>query len=291
MRTAADMRQTQNRRGLPAPGVFARASAELVLVALLALLVARAVWFAAYGGDVDRLDIDPTYIDGAATTQQGRADLSVLTSTRLFAERDFSGPEADRVSAPETQLDLTLHGVRRGPDPQSGSAIIESPQHGQRTLPVGAEIAPNIILEAIYPDRVIIDRRGLAESLFLREQAQRTRLMQPAGPVPEAVESTPTAGPSSSTRFTQADWVGGLRLERAGQADAVTGYRVTSASDPALLQATDLMAGDIITSVNGRRLDRSVNTLEVLEELAESSSARFTILRAGEARTIEVDLR
>lgn len=284
------MRQTQNRPGFPKPAALLRASAELISVALLTVVLARAVWFVAYGGDVVRLDLELARTDPALSAEQAAADLSVLDRARLFSARDIADA-SELEAAPETRLDLTLHGVRRGSDPQSGSAIIESREAGQRTLPVGAEIAPNVTLEAVYRDRVIIDRQGVRESLFLREEARRTSLLQPAGTGPEAVEATPTPAPEPAPRFSQADWVRGLRLERAEQGGTITGYAVLAQSDPALLRAAGLAPGDIITSVNGRRLDRSVNTLEVLEELAESASASFTVLRGGEARTIEVDLR
>lgn len=284
------MRQTQNRPGFPKPGAVLRVSAELIAVAVLAVVLARAVWFVAYGGDAGRLDLDLAGAQAAPSAQQAGTDLSVLGRARLFAAREFadvSGLE----SAPETRLALTLHGVRRGSDPQSGSAIIESREAGQRTLPVGAEIAPDVTLEAIYPDRVIIDRQGVRESLYLREEGRRASLLQPSGAASEAVGAAPAPAPEPAPGLSQAGWVRGLRLERAEQGGTITGYAVLATSDPALLRAAGLEPGDIITSVNGRRLDRSVNTLEVLEELAESASASFTVLRAGEARTIEVNLR
>lgn len=278
------MRQTQKRPGRPGWGAVLRASVELVLACVLAVLLARAVWFVAYGGDAERLDLQLAPADAVRAAEGEGPDLSALRGTGLFAARAFAGEDGlERV--PETRLDLTLHGVRRGPDPQSGSAVIESPGAGQRTLPAGAEIAPEVRLEEIHSDRVIIDRRGVRESLFLREEARRTRLVQPAGAPGEADEAKPAPRPSA------ADWVRGLRLERTGQDGRTIGYTVLAQSEPGLLETAGLEPGDIITSVNGRRLDRSVNTLEVLEELAESPSARFTVLRGGQSRTIEVNLR
>lgn len=290
MHVTADTRQTQSRSGRPDRQAVLRAAAELVLVAAIALVGARAIWFAAYGGDVERLEIAPSAQMSPRAGEAGRADLSALIRADLFGERAFAGEPAE-AEAPETRLDLTLRGVRQGGTPQTGSAIIQAPQTGQRTLPVGAEIAPNVTLEAVYADRVIIARAGMRESLFLREQSAREpRLLRQAGAAPEPVENTATPEPAPAA-FSEEDWVRGLRLARAEAEGQAIGYRIEASSDPALLAATGLEAGDIIVSVNGRRLDRPVNTLEVLEELAEASRAEFVLLRGGQSRTIEVNLR
>lgn len=274
---------------------LAAGAAELAIAALIALLLARALWFVVYGGDAERLDLDLTGPAPAERAGERGADLSILADGVLFAARGAPDAGEAVADAPETQLDLTLRGVRRGSDPQSGTAVIQSPELGQRTLPVGAEIAPGVVLEAVHADRVIINRRGVRESLLLREDARaRTSLLRPAGEdTPEAVETTitPPPAPPGAARLTEADWVRGLRLERAEADGEAVGYGVLDSSDPALLDTVGLQAGDIVTHVNGRALTGSVNTLEVLEELAESSRASFVVLRGGEARTIEVELR
>ncbi|WP_158291542.1 type II secretion system protein N [Marinicauda algicola] len=274
---------------------LAAGTAEIALAALIALLLARALWFVVYGADAVRIDLDLAGPAPAERAGESGADLSILSEGVLFAARATPDAGEAVADAPETQLDLTLRGVRRGSDPQSGTAVVQSPELGQRTLPVGAEIAPGVVLEAVYSDRVIINRRGVRESLLLREDARaRTSLLRPAGEdAPEAVETTVTPPPASpgAARLTEADWVRGLRLERAETAGEAVGYGVLDTSDPVLLDTVGLQAGDIITHVNGRALTGSVNTLEVLEELAESSRASFVVLRGGEARTIEVNLR
>ncbi|GGE42901.1 hypothetical protein GCM10011367_17010 [Marinicauda pacifica] len=262
---------------------IARAVAEAALAALIALILARAIWFVAYGAEIDRFDLDPSLIPQTASAREETADLTVLTEGRLFA--GSAGPAAAAVEdAPETQLDLTLHGVRRGGDAQSGAAIIEAPGEGQRTLPVNAEIAPGVTLEAIYPDRVIINRRGVRESLYLREErARRTSLLR-ASEAPEAVTSTATPPPEPLTRE---DWTRGLRLRPAEDG---SGYRVLADSEPRLLERAGLEAGDLITAINGRPLSGPADALDALARLGQGGRARFTLLRDGDARTIEVDL-
>ncbi|PWE17119.1 hypothetical protein DDZ18_10495 [Marinicauda salina] len=292
-RIAADTGRTQNRRGAPRRfTALARGAVELALVAVIAMLLARAVWFGIYGGEIDRLSADMVAPSARLATDEAPTDLTILAEGRLFASAAFEA-EVDPVeSAPETQLDLTLRGVRRGPTPQSGAAVVQTPQEGQRTVAIGGEIAPNVTLEAVYADRVIINRRGNRESLFLREQSARsTSFLQPGAEPPAAEAESRAPGPRAAGGLSEEDWVRGLRLAPVEETADARGYRILAESDPALLDATGLRTGDIITSVNGRALAGSVNTLEVLEELAEASEARFTVLRDGESQTIEVRLR
>ena len=262
-------------------GAILRAAAEVALVALIGVILARAIWFGVYGAEIDRLDLDPSLMPQAASARAEPADLSVLNEGRLFA--GAAAPAAAVVEdAPETQLDLTLHGVRRGGDAQSGAAIIEAPGEGQRTLPVNAEIAPGVTLEAIYPDRVIINRRGARESLYLREERARQTSLLRASEAPQlAITDTATPPPEPLTRE---DWTRGLRLRPAEDG---SGYRVLADSEPRLLERAGLQAGDLITAINGRPLS---GPADALERLGQGSSARFTLLRDGDARTIEVDL-
>jgi len=293
---------TRTRQGLrPARAIDRRAAVrfgviavELALAGLVAVLAARLVWFLAFGADIDRLDAALAEPGAGPQRAEASIDLSALSAGTLFAARSAgeAGPAIE--TAPETDLDLVLRGVRRTGDPRAGSAIIQTSQGEQRIIPVGGEIAPNVTLEAIYPDRVIIDRRGARESLSLREDARRTTLLRASGQPREAVEATPTPAPAATRaparRFGEDDWLRGLRLERLEPGSA-GGYRIRPDSDRALLESVGLEPGDVITSVNGRTITRTVNMAAVLENLAEASSARFTVLRDGRTRTIEVNLR
>ena len=48
----------------------------------------------------------------------------------------------------------------------------------------------------------------------------------------------------------------------------------------------DLQPGDIILSVNGRKIERPENYFQVFEELQVASELRFELLRSGEVETL-----
>lgn len=249
--------------------------AELILLAVIAVFAARAIWLVIFGASAIELDLDAP---GRALPEVRRsADLSALQTGRLFASPDGVAADTGDMIAPETALDLALYGVRRGPDPQSGSAVIESTGNVQRSYPVGATITDGVTLEAVYPDRVTIRRRGIAESLYLREEARRNSTLPAAA----------LAGDDSlATEFWTA-----IQIVPEFRDGALFGYRLTEASRADLLARTGLQAGDIITSVNGIRIASGTDIGRVMNEVGSASRLRLDIERGGSAQTIDVEPR
>ena len=273
-----------------ATGLSRRAArlGELLAVAVLAVIAARALWFVAYGPDARPADIEPAGLQSTASAPSA-VDLSALERVDLFAPA-AGGPASEAL--PETQLNLTLRGVRRGAAPGTGSAVIETPGQGQRTLPLGAEIVDGVTLEEIYEERVVINRRGARENLFLREEARQraqASLIRSGGasapadetPAPERAEPAPALSDED-----RAGWMRALRLSRTER-----GYRVGEAAEPDVLAALSLQPGDEIVAVDGRSLGEAARALDLFEDLEDVDGASLTVRRDGRAVEIEVDLR
>ncbi|MEO1038503.1 MAG: type II secretion system protein N [Pseudomonadota bacterium] len=269
--------------GLAVSGAFERTLrhvAQIALLAVLGLIIARAIWFIAYGPEAWRADIAPA---GAPTlsAQAVDRDLSALSRLDLFASR--GGAVAESV-LPETRLNLTLRGVRRGAEPSSGSAIIEAPARGQRSVPVGGEIADGVTLAQVYEDRVVIDRRGVRENLFLRDETARNprsaSLIQPVD------EGQPDIPPQTAVPDLPDDWITALRLRRVDE-----GLQINAESGDRILDRFSLRRGDIITAVDGRPVRAGREALNTLEELEGADAALLTILRGGQTVQIQVSVR
>ena len=266
---------------------------EVMLVLAIAWLAAQALWFSLYGAETRRLEID-TRMAGGGGGDVAR-DLSSLQSFEVFAARG-AAPAAPAGDAPETRLNLVLRGVRTGASPQDGSAVIESPVQGQRALPVGAEIADGVRLVEIYPDRVIINRRGARETLYLRDEARRNARAAAAPPQPASLAGTgapPLTGEPDrelAASLETEDWVDGLRLEPVLEGGALTGLRVRDNTRLEVLRAAGLLPGDIIRSVNGTRLDGAQGARAVATTFETASEARLQIERAGAQVTLTIPL-
>ncbi len=272
--------------------------AEVLLVLVIAWLAAQALWFTLYGAEARRLEIDTRLARGGGGDVA--RDLSSLQSFDVFASR-AGAPAAPAGDAPETRLNLVLRGARTGASPQDGSAVIESPGQAQRALPVGAEIADGVRLVEIYPDRVIINRRGARETLYLREEARRNaraaaapRQSAPAQVSGAAVQGagalTGEPDPALAAGLETEDWVDGLRLEPVLEGGALTGLRVRDNTRLEVLRAAGLLRGDIIRSVNGTRLDGADAARTVAATFETAGQARLEIERGGAPVVLTIPL-
>ena len=261
------------RTRLPRSLAAVLALAELLLLAGLTYIAARLIWLIAFGASATDFQQDPADAGprfGGAPAY--RADLTRLAETDLFADRRAGPVDAAPIAAAiqETSLDLSLRGIRRGATPDSGGAIIQIPGGRQSFFAVGAEILDGVTLEEVHVDHVLIRRRGIAESLFLRDED-----------MPRAAGAPAAAGGQS---------VAGLfHAEPVREGNRLTGYRVSEAS-PALLSATGLRNGDVITAVDGRSAADISDLPALFRRLREEDGFTLSINRGGLPLTLQVDL-
>lgn len=261
------------RTRLPRSLATVLALAELLLLAGLTYIAARLIWLIAFGASATDFQQDPADAGprfGGAPAYQ--ADLTQLAETDLFADRRAGPVDAAPVAAAiqETSLDLTLRGIRRGATPETGGAIIQIPGGRQSFFAVGAEILDGVTLEEVHVDHVLIRRRGIAESLFLRDEDTLR-----AAAAPAAVGGQSVAGL--------------FRAEPVREGNRLTGYRVSEAS-PALLSATGLRNGDVITAVDGRPAADISDLPALFRRLREEDGFTLSINRGGLPLTLQVDL-
>lgn len=291
------MIQASDAAGSPRPRFNAAALAaravEAVLVALLAWIAAQALWLAIYGTDALPLGVDAQ--TGVADPLQSGLDRPG-PATGLFDAPAGAGAQVAQ-PAPQTRLNMTLRGVRSG---ANGSAVIETPNQGQRSIPVGGEIAPGVTLVAVEDERVIINRNGARESLFLteaaarraREQQSAPQSARPASPAPAAADSALSGQPDLelARRLDRGDWIDGLRLEPLLEDGRLSGMRVRETSARDVLRASGLMPGDVITRLNGEPLTRASAAAQVMGDLENATEIAVTVRRGAEEITLRAPL-
>lgn len=287
-----------SRDGVGSPLRWAVRLTELALIAVIAFLAAQAIWFVIYGDAVRPLALQTDAALSAGGAQRA-TDLSALTGAGLFAARTSEVAAGPQI-APETRLNLTLRGVRSGANPQSGAAFIEAPGVGQRSIGAGDEIADGVTLDEIYEDRVIINRRGARESLFLTEEAARRArsgaLTQPAAPAqtaPVATQASPLSGTPDlelARALDPEDWVEGLRLAPHIENGRVAGFRVRPNSHLEVMRAAGLQPDDLVTVLNGVRLTGPEAASEALALFETNERLAMTVVRDGAAIEIDVAL-
>lgn len=211
--------------------------AEVALTVTLAVIAGDLAWtvfeppaFAAAG-------------DTAVAAKPHRAAMpAILTEVDPFHRASVAGPVAAGAAsrAPETMLNLQLFGIRAGLGGAPGSAIVGTPDNQQGAYYVGQEIMSGVRLEQVLPDRVVIRRNGVAESLsFDRDSALQTAAVAPATSLPAAEERRLDFDAMKALAMV-------LRVSPAER-----GLLLEGSSDPSAMQQTGLEPGDLLLSVNG----------------------------------------
>jgi general secretion pathway protein C len=260
----------------------------------------------------------------ADLTRDTGSPAATLVQWRLFGQaQPFVDPR--QTVAPDTSLALTLYGIIAGDDPRTGRAIIGGSDVPQASYAAGAELSPGVVVDSVYPDRVLLSRNGVLETLRL-PRADGTPATGPAAPAAGAPVATPGAAfavPSGNAAaasmpstppptYSQPlvstgnfNWqaatdalgvdaqalareVSVLPVIEAGQ---FVGVRLSTGRDVPLIAKLGLKPDDVVTAVNGIRLDSPARATQVAQSLTSAGQATVVVRRDGKEQTLTVSLR
>lgn len=237
-----------------------------------------------------------------------------LAQFRLFGSvvDPASGAYAD---APDTALKLTLKGTNSHHDQTIARAVIADEQQAEKIYKVGDLFSNGVRVQAIYPDRVVLNAAGRIEVLRLRQQgaglAASSQRTQPARSVVTPGANglvglngiTPSA-PGSVNPMAMVtapiDWES-VRQQAIADPGSIAkafsvlpvmidgklaGVRVSSNTYGAQLAEAGLKSDDIVTAVNGRSLDSIEAGYAALDSLKTAGAVSLTVRRDGAEKTL-----
>jgi general secretion pathway protein C len=184
-----------------------------------------------------------------------------------------------------TSLNLRLFGIRQDQASGRGSAIIAGSDGRQRSVAVGEEIEPGVVLKAVEFDHVTISRAGADEQLFMdQSQGAGTPASAPPPPVPSATPMVvaPTAAPAPASPPPSPPQVD---IEPRMNGAQLTGVVVRPRGNSDSLRALGLAPGDVVVAVNGRRL-RTPGQAEALAADLASPRVSLQVERDGRVITL-----
>ncbi|MBV2130884.1 type II secretion system protein GspC [Rheinheimera sp. SM2107] len=279
---------------------------NLVLVLLLAWLLARLSWQLLPAPEL----IGPVPLQQAATSTSGSTAMSVeqLLSFPLFGKVTAEPEQAAPVvtEAPKTQLNVKLTGVVARPDPNNGSAIIES-RGSEGTYAVDDTIdGTNAVLKQVLIDRVLIQQAGRFETLMLDgieytkmaqanaglgrednpEPAYENELIESPQAVAPALDESELAVSREELLAEPMKFFDYIRVSPQHRDGNLVGYRLMPGKDPALFNQLGLQQNDLAVEINGIPLNDMQQAMRVINELRDASEAAIKIERDGEIRDI-----
>lgn len=210
-------------------------------------------------------------------------------------------PAAEPQVTGETSLGLVLLGVTMGNPVSASRAIISGGDTPVASYPVGARITANADLVEVNADHVVLRVNGQLETLSFAKHPQAAapdarrdrRNPTPAAAQPQDATEPDAVSPLEETiaRYRQAldaDAVG--FLDGLGLIPVEGGYQIGDSPAPELAQA-GFLPGDVIVSVNGRRLGDIDADRQHFEDVVASGQLRIELQRDGQVIAMSFLLR
>lgn len=234
---------------------------------------------------------EPRIARQAIDTGDERIDYRLIASAHLFGRPAVTSTTTRARHAPSTPLNLILRGVVLTEQPATARAIIAVPDQPERAYPLGAEVSGGATIEEFFADRIILKRNGRYETLRLNIDGLPPGEVE-LGPPDNAQADTGRVDLAGDPELTNAlveyrnqlvqdpaSLSGLLRVDPASEDGVFLGYRIRDDSDLAALSRFGLRAGDLITEVNGIRLDRPEAGISLLRQLTIAKALEFNVLR------------
>jgi general secretion pathway protein C len=197
------------------------------------------------------------------------------------------------LDAPDTTLNLELHGVNAFAEPDQGNAMISSGRAEQKLYFAGDTIdgASGARLHSVFFDRVLLDRGGRLETLRLPLELAATA--QPPAPMgaldnqggQQAGGSIRDVISDNAAQFTEI-----IRPVPHMEGGQMVGFRLTPGRDRESFAALGLEPGDVLTEVNGMVLNNPQAAGQVFTALGEAQMANVTVLRGGSPQVLVIDM-
>lgn len=247
---------------------------------------------------------------------------SSLSKWHLFGN---SVPLADNralAMARESDLQLKLLLVWAASDPKQGYAIIADANGVEHSLRVGKEIVPGVILDQVFPDRVVLARNGVLEILSLPRNnfapvKTVTTPLSSAGKSSFVTSNGVTAATGNISSQLPLGAIGAPNLPMQGvdleavrkklgvdpvelaqnisalpvmESGKMVGVRLSAGAQSAVLAKLGLQPDDVVTAVNGVDVTDPARISGMIASLPQTRQINVVVRRNGKSETLAVDL-
>jgi len=215
----------------------------------------------------------------------------LIAGWHLFGDKakpPVTEEDMDLDDVAKTRLQLQLLGVFISSAEDKSTAIISEQRKDSKIYHIGENVSGNSTLSAVFPDRVLLKRRGKLEALYFPESEpllqhvdQKSVSPKPKEPPPETRAAKPEAESVDAGESEEAEMDPSKALKQLGLAtNDGDGYKVVSAGNP-FLSAIGAKTGDIIVSINDQTVgDPSVDQA-FFEEVMSQGNLKVELERDG----------
>jgi len=198
---------------------------------------------------------------------------------------------------PLTSLNLVLTGVMvRGKD---SFALIKINGGEEQAVVIGEEVTAGAKLHAVYPDRAVLTRNGVYESLILKENAEALAPGSIVSSAPRTNDFSNTVR-GSGNQFTvnrQSMVQQMQRPEFLSQAlvvpNAGGGFLVREVQPGSIYEKLGVRVGDVIRGVNGQPVNNMDDVMKIYQQLGglqTSGNVAIEVTRGGRSENLNYHL-
>jgi len=228
--------------------------------------------------------------------QTQRNSFNQLTTANIFGVSDKVVPQK-QVKVPETKLNLTLKGVLAAKPMSRASAIIAKGKSGKEDIfSVGDKMPGGILIKEIHPEYVVLERNGRLETLklqkvsgvagFTRSNNRRSSLSTRASSPAAALKEIRGDILKNPTSF--GDYALPVVVKEKGRQ---IGYRLQPQKKGALLAELGIQSSDVITQINGIKLNKPQNGISALRKLSTAKNLNIVVKRNGAEIPLNISLQ
>ena len=230
--------------------------------------------------------------------QSQQSNFKKLTTANVFGASEKAIVQKQS-KVPETRLNLTLKGVLAATPMKMASAIIAQGKNGKEDIyGIGDKMQGGVIVKEIYPEYVVLERNGRLETLKLQKISGVGNLRSSAKPysktggviskgTPEAalkqIRSNILKNPASFGEYALPVVV----KENGNQ----IGYRLQPQKKGQLLSEIGIQRNDVITQINGVKLDKPQNGISALRKLSTAKNLNIVVKRNGAEVPLNISLQ
>lgn len=268
---------------------------NLVVLMLLTASLAKWTWLL-FGPQPPRVVPQPS---GAATSAAPSFNLQAVLGANLFGAAPVVAGSVENI--PLSSLNLVLTGLIAAHD--ASYALIRVEGQPEAPFTIGQVITAGAILQAVYADRAIISRGGVAESLLLEGAAQAL----PG--TPEPIATRPRSGKDTSVPEVREEAPNNYVVSR----DALTqhmrgnpqkvlsqslmvpnaggGFLVREIQSGSIYEKLGLRTGDVVRAANGQNLNTLEDVMKLYQQADHNNYINLEIVRNGRPEVLQYTLQ
>ncbi len=269
--------------------------ASLLLIVACAWLLVEITWLLLPQNDKVGLPV-PQQSRPLVNRQTQQNSFNKLTMANIFGVSDKVVLQ-DREKVPETKLNLTLKGVLAAKPMERASAIIAKGTSGKEDIfSVGDKIPGGILIKEIHPEYVVLERNGRLETLKLQKVSGVGSIGRSGG------GSSPLSGrarsPAAALKEIRSnilknptsfgDYALPVMVKEKGKQ---IGYRLQPQKKGKLLAELGIQRNDVITQINGVKLDKPQNGISALRKLSTAKNLSIVVKRNGAEIPLNISLQ